>query len=103
MESIASGSVYGTRGRVKSQRQLESERRQKKEQTCQPLESVALESKDDNEGSPFWLAQVTRPAWKHTGAPAVRVHGVQHKQAGWYIEVQFLGQFPATSETIFRE
>ena len=67
------------------------------------MEYVALESKDDKEGFPFWLAQVTRPAWQHTGARAVTEHGVKLKKAGWYIEVQFLERFPATSETIFRE
>jgi hypothetical protein len=102
MESVASGGVYGTRSRVKSQRQLESERRQQMAQDCQALEYVALESKDDTEGFPFWLAQVTRRAWKHTGAPAVTVHGVQLKKGGWYIEIQFLERFPATSETMFR-
>lgn len=103
MESVSSGGVHGTRAHAKSQRRLISEKRQKLAKQCQPSEYVALESANDQQGFSFWLAKVTKKAWQHVGATRATEHGVKLKNGGWFIEVQYLERFPATSETVFQE
>ena len=103
MESVPSRSVYTTRRKVRSQRELISEERQKMAKECLAREYVSLESKNDKEGFPFWVARVTKPAWQHVGAATRTEHGVKLTRGGWYMEVQWLERFPATSETMFQE
>ena len=69
-------------------------------------EVVALESKDDNEGFGFWLAEVVTPAsYEYGNARGKKtrvVDGVSLVQGNWYIEVKIIDRYPATSSTVFK-
>ena len=67
-----------------------------------PGEVVALESKDDNEGFGFWLAEVVEEAKYYHGATNKMVDGVLFEKGCWYINVKIIDRFPATSPTTFK-
>jgi len=64
-------------------------------------EVVALESKDDNEGFGFWLAEVVEPAVPHSYRNET-VNGVRLVKGCYYATVKIIDRYPATSSTAFR-
>jgi len=68
---------------------------------AKPGAVVALESKDDNEGFGFWLAEGVQPAKFHYGE-SKKVDGVLLEKGNFYITVKIIDRYPTTSTTVFK-
>jgi len=87
--------------RTRAQRQTISINRTALARLVEPHEFIALESCDDEEGFPFWLAKAQGPATRYTGH-AKTVDGVKFVNGGWYIKLQYYERFPPSSTDTFR-
>ena len=86
---------------LRSQRSRVSDERRREAKLCERGEFVALESKDNEDGFTFWLAQVSGVAYQYCGSKTTK-DGVVLKPGGWYISVVIYDRFPASSSSTFR-
>ena len=81
---------------MRSRKEKLSDMRRLAARNAKPGAVVALESKDDNEGFGFWLAEGVQPAKFHYGE-SKKVDGVLLEKRNFYITVKIIDRYPTTS------
>ena len=92
---------HASKSSLRSRKDKLSRLRRQAAKETKPGEVVALESKDDNEGFGFWLAEVVEPATYHYGNTKV-VDKVRLVKKNYYTTVKIIDRYPATSSTAFK-